>query len=198
MSRVVTIALVVGHEPSKPGASGFYVDSSGQRRPIDEYVFNSVLSRKIRDMLYSATELQVVDLRRHLSGGYAKLPAAVNATGAEFALELHFNAFDETSTGTETLHWHRSARGKAYAGIVQQHLLIALGLRDRGLKPTTEDGRGGYFLQRTAMPAVIAEPFFGSNPAEMQRAWEKMDKLAAGYAAAIREIAAQIRKGGEA
>ena len=122
----------------------------------------------------------------------------MNETGAHFAMEMHFNAFNATATGTETLHWHRSARGKHFASIVQRHMLIALKLKDRGVKPIAEDGRGGWFLGRTAMPAVIAEPFFGSNPIEMGHAMRNTEQLAAAYAAAIREIAAEIRKGGQA
>lgn len=194
----IRIALVVGHEPEKPGAEGRYLDDSFAEHKVNEYAFNTVISRQVRDMLYSAADLQIIDIRRHIAGGYSKLPGAVNATKAHFALELHFNAFGPTSTGTETLYWHRSQRGRAYAGVLQRHLLIALGLRDRGLKPIDEDGRGGYFLKNTAMPALIAEPFFASNPQEMQHAMDNLGKLAAGYAAAIREIAGLIREGGAA
>lgn len=197
MSSPIIIALVVGHEPAKPGATGRWLDDHFREKMINEYSYNVLVSRLTRDMLDSAPDLKVLDIRRQKAGGYGKLPAAVNATGAHFALELHFNAFNETATGTETLHWHRSARGKHFAGIVQRHMLIALGLRDRGLKAIDEDGRGGWFLGKTRMPAVITEPFFGSNPKEMEHAMRHTDKLAAAYAAAIREIAGEIRKGGQ-
>lgn len=196
--RLITIALVVGHEPGKPGASGRYLDAFGREREVNEYAFNTVVSREVRNMLYSEAGLQVIDIRRQAAGGYGKLPGAVNETMADFALELHFNAATPTATGTETLYWHRSARGKQFAAIVQRHMLVALQLRDRGIKPIDEDGRGGWFLGRTSMPAVIAEPFFGSNPQEMGHAMLHTETLAAAYAAAIREIAGEIRKGRQA
>ena len=58
-------------------------------------------------------------------------------------ISLHANAFNETANGTETLYFHTSTQGKKLVEVEQRHLLDALDLSDRKLKPVTSAGRGG-------------------------------------------------------
>ncbi|MDR1305538.1 MAG: N-acetylmuramoyl-L-alanine amidase [Verrucomicrobiales bacterium] len=174
-----TIALIIGHEPNAQGA----VDVSG----VSEYVYNKALVEKIARRLDHAKPLVVY--REH---GYARLPDDVNATGADLAVECHFNAADGRASGTEVLYWHKSARGQAAAALLQKHLVAALGLPDRGPKPRTAADRGGPLLRGTAMPCLIAEPFFGDNPLDWRRAVVREQELINAYAAAIHEICGQV------
>jgi N-acetylmuramoyl-L-alanine amidase len=120
----------------------------------------------------------------------------VNGLKVDFALELHFNAAENPQAhGCEMLFWHRSEKSRLFASALQGAVVTALQTRDRGIKPIVQGGRGAPFLNRTTMPAVIAEPFFGSNFMEMQNAMDNVDRLAAAYAAGLKQIAAMIRKG---
>ena len=52
----------------------------------------------------------------------------------DIILSFHLNSGVVTATGTETLYWHTSTKGKKLAGLVQKNLVKVLGLADRGIK----------------------------------------------------------------
>jgi hypothetical protein len=89
--------------------------------------------------------------------------------------ELHFNAFSATSTGTETLF--ATETGREVAAKVQAAMVSALGLRDRGLVHRST-GRGADSLLSGKAPAVLVEPYFGSNPKDCVVADAKRASLA--------------------
>lgn len=174
-------ALIVGHEPTKPGASSVTGET--------EFDYNKDLARQIEalvDPKYCRVELVY-------RNGYSKLPGIVNATNADFAVELHFNASNAgAARGTEMLYWHKSGYGKMLATVLQRKIVGALDLRDRGILPRDLEARGGYLLGKTRMPCVIAEPFFGDNDEDWHVATTRKATLARAYADAIRLFARQI------
>jgi N-acetylmuramoyl-L-alanine amidase len=58
------------------------------------------------------------------------------------------------------------------------------GIRARGVK-TPIDGRGDAFLKLTHCPAVIAEPFFGSNAHDWATIQSRADSLVSALADGI-------------
>jgi len=117
------------------------------------------------------------------SKSFSELPAKINATRPDRIISLHFNAYNRTASGSETLYWHSSRAGKALATAIQKQVVAALGLNDRGIKPRFPGDRGAALLQRTAAPCVIVEPFFGDNPTDLARARERIGALALAIAA---------------
>ncbi len=168
-------ALVIGHKKRSPGAVN---ESSG----LTEFAFNDDLARRIEERTVSAL------IQRIYRRTYAELPGDINALGPDFIVSLHCNAFDKSASGTETLYYHRSSTGKAMAEILQKHLVAALGLKDRGVKPKSSEDRGGSLLKQAEAPCVIVEPFFIDNDADLKEAQTRIDALAGAYAAAIDEI----------
>lgn len=196
---VVSMALVVGHEPKAQGAAGRVTGTDGKEMTVSEYPYNVLVSAKVRALLAGERGLVVHDVRRHICGGYSGMIGFVNGLKVDFALELHFNAAENPqANGCEMLFWHTSERSRAFAGVMQAAVRGRWLLADRGIKPIITGGRGAPFLSRTKMPAVIAEPFFGSNRKEMQDAMDRVDTLAAGYADGLRTIAEMIRHGRKA
>ena len=175
------VVLLAGHEPARPGASS--VDGT------TEYDFNSRLAGLVQARLERGGLVDSIRIERAATG-YARLPEAIDRYLPLFAVELHFNAGG--GSGTETLHWHRSPRGKVLAGLVQAACVEALGLRDRGLQPCAADDRGGYLLGHTRCVCVIAEPFFGDNARDWRRANERLAVLADALACAIERAAEAI------
>ena len=172
-------ALIVGHKKQSPGAVS-------ADRQVTEFEFNDALSQLIEQ------RLQTVNVRRVYRTTYQQLPEDVNQTDADFAISLHCNAFNNTASGTEVLYYYKSRQGKALASLLQDNLLAALGLNDRGIKPRTTEDRGGYLLRYTQMPCVIAEPFFIDNPDDLALAQTHIKKLADAYVTTIEAMAAQI------
>lgn len=169
-------ALVIGHKKSSPGASN---NSSG----LTEFVFNDKLALDIEE------EISGVQVQRVYRRTYNSLPGDINELNPDFIVSLHCNAFDGSASGTEVLYYHRSTKGKLIAGILNEQLVQALDLKNRGLKPKTAEDRGGYLLKNTIAPCVIAEPFFIDNNEDLKTAIDKRDLLVKAYTNGIEAIA---------
>jgi N-acetylmuramoyl-L-alanine amidase len=176
-------AVVVGHRESAQGASS--KDGS-----VTEFDFNSEVAAEIKKRVKKA-RVEVV-FRENSTSGRRKLPAKINRMAPHIVVSLHCNAFNGSATGTETLYFHSSEKGKKLAGIVQRHLLDALELRDRKTKPKKEGDRGGHLLRFTQAPCVICEPFFVDNDSDLAVASRRKIGLANAYAAAIDEAAQEL------
>jgi N-acetylmuramoyl-L-alanine amidase len=98
---------------------------------------------------------------------------ALEKRGAQACIELHFNSFNETTEGTETLYG-QTPMAQAWASKVQAHMLSLYhraGKQDRGIKLMKRDDRGGFNVnQAVSFPCVLIEPFFGDDPDEARRA----------------------------
>jgi N-acetylmuramoyl-L-alanine amidase len=152
------VAVVVGHNERAPGA--YALEPIG----MCEYPWNLLVAHAMVDRA-SAHGLDARFFLRTPEGGYTaevrRVYREVDAWGAECSIELHFNAAGPSATGTETLH-SGGARSRRLAGHVQAQMLARLKLRDRGLLER-RTGRGSLSLMAGRAPAILVEPFFGSN-----------------------------------
>lgn len=154
------LAIVVGHNSASQGAVR---QDTGE----SEFVWNGRLARRI-ERLAGSYGLQVRTFFRTPGGGYSteirRVYAEVDAWGADASVELHFNgASSAEATGTETLS-SGTALSLRLAESVQREMVLALGLRDRGVKTRSSSDRGGMSLISGRAPAILVEPFFGSSP----------------------------------
>ena len=86
-----------------------------------------------------------------------------NAWGADLFLSLHCNAStDPTASGSEGLVFSRFGTSYSIAEVLLAALTEATGLRNRGVLVRP----GLYVLRRTAMPAVLLELGFITNPSD--------------------------------
>jgi N-acetylmuramoyl-L-alanine amidase len=120
------------------------------------------------------------------------LPDEINKLHPDFCISLHCNGSNTpTATGTEVLYYCKSQVGKQIASILLTHLVAALGLPNRGIKPMTIGDRG-YYLLSNVDACVIAEPFFITCDRDALIAVSNLKSLAKAYAAAIDEIATSL------
>ncbi len=168
------IALVVGHSSKSTGAHNKELD-------ITEYSLNEIEAKKVSELLDDRGVENVVIYRQT----YKDLPAKINKEGADIVLCFHHNSFDEKSTGTETLYYHKSKKGKVFAEIMQKNIVDALGFKDRGIKPKASEDRGGYVLKYTNAPCLIMEPCFMSNTKELQKFMDNLNKYCEAVVRAI-------------
>jgi len=165
------LAVVVGHNSQSQGAVRH---DTGET----EYIWNGRLAQIMERM---APEFGI-DLRIFLrvpSGGYrgeiSRVYKQVDIWGANASMELHFNgSSNPAASGTETLSSGTSLSLRL-AQAVQDEVVIALGLRDRGVKTVRGSDRGGASLIAGAAPAILVEPFFGSSPTG-QRATDELNE----------------------
>lgn len=188
-----TIALCVGHsrrlKHGRPEGGAATHDGS-----ITEWAWNQLLATEVAAELRRCHGISAVVIDDYGPRGYSAamrwLAAHLRSLGTiRAAVELHFNSATPTATGHEWLHFPGSSGGQRLAR--QLHLAMARHfptLRARGLKPTGPGARGHEFLRLTHCPAVIAEPFFGSNPVDFalvsHRTAALISALAEGIAAA--------------
>jgi len=173
---VKTIALVIGHSNESQGARN--------KSAATEFEYNERLVSMIYTSLYKTN----VHLDIVYRGSYKKLPDKVNKLKPDYIISFHCNAYNKTVSGTETLYYHSSKKGKLLAEYLQSNMIDALGLKDRGIKPKHSEDRGGYLLRYTKAPCVIIEPFFIDNDEDFLLASLNMDKLAFAISDVIKEL----------
>lgn len=155
------LAIVVGHNEVSQGAVR---SDNGE----SEFLYNSRLATLMRRVAHEHN-LQIGVFFRRPGGGYsreiARVYKEVDDWGADASIELHFNsAGDPRASGTETFS-SGSSGSLELAQEVQMEMVEELGLRDRGIKirNSRTKGRGYQSLVAGRAPAILIEPFFGSN-----------------------------------
>ena len=151
------IALVVGHKSSSTGAHN-------ATHNISEWEYNYRVAIDVWRLLTDSSYDVDVVLRRT----WAELPSDINVLEPDLVIAMHCNAFNTKASGTETLYYHRSETSKAVATVVQNEFAKSLKLPDRGIKPITQEDRGGSLLAKTHAPAVLCEPFFIDNDSDLK------------------------------
>ena len=166
-----------GHTRRAPGASG-YLDELAEDRLVKDALIAELRSRG-HEVSDSTTDEATVsaDLREQCR--------RANASGAEVAVSVHFNACPG-GTGTEVWHYAGSS-AQGLAADMSARVAKALGLRDRGAKATTQL----YWLRHTDMPAVLVEVCFVDSAGDAE-AYRRV-----GPAAVARAIADAIVGGAE-
>lgn len=183
------LAIVVGHNSAIQGAVRKDTGDS-------EFVWNGRLAR-IMERQAGDYGIQARTFFRVPSGSYTReverVYAEVDAWGADASVELHFNSVaTPQASGTLTLS-SGTALSLRLAANVQREMVLALGLRDRGVITRAPDGRGGGALISGRAPAILVEPFFGSSPVG-QRATDEASEQER-LAAAILRGAAEAFEG---
>ncbi|WP_420584891.1 N-acetylmuramoyl-L-alanine amidase [Ruegeria sp.] len=155
------LAIVVGHNARAQGAVR---PDTGET----EWAWNTRLAGMIEDLAdeYPGIEVKTFFRNPALRSTTAEIRDVYRRTdawGATATNELHFNSHHNPgATGTETLT-SGSKLSLRYAEALQDEMLEALGLRDRGEK-IVRTGRGSASLISGRAPAALIEPFFGSSP----------------------------------
>ena len=106
-----------------------------------------------------------------------------NAWGADYFLSLHTNASDlAAATGSEAFVFNKGGVAEALATDILESLQEETGLNNRGVfsRPSL------YVLRRTAMPAVLVELGFITNPRDARLMNESPELFARGIYEGIR------------
>jgi N-acetylmuramoyl-L-alanine amidase len=169
------IAICVGHSRGDGGA----VSVGG----VNEFNKNRELAKRVRWILMGR-DMDALVIDRYAQTSYSRamalLAASLKSQGVKVAVELHFNSSAPSAHGHEWLHWQRSVPGRALAQCLQRCMKEQFPeAKNRGLVGISDEkSRGGGFLRRTHCPAVICEPFFGSNRIEWEMYGVRGDELA--------------------
>lgn len=154
------VAFLIGHDEKRQGA----VSSLGQ----SEYSYNSeVASAAFRLAKNAGLDAKVFTRNNWgIKGAYKAINKWIEEGEDGVAIELHFNAYNKTVRGTETLFDDDPADSIEFARHVHDAVCDAFkrkGKQNRGIKKRLE-GAGAYNLAQCEVPGCIIEPFFGDNP----------------------------------
>ena len=157
MSYNPTIYCSVGHDAKRKGAYN-------EKYDLHEYDIN------VETTQYLAEEL--IEMGLKVSKVYSdRLSSAIKeinktAKSTDIAIEMHVNALSNPNVrGCEVMYFKGSKNGNRIAFHVQNAMRAFLGQQDK-----KNDARDDLsFLERTVCAAIIPEPFFLSNEADVQR-----------------------------
>ena len=161
-----TVVIDPGHGGSDTGAIG-YVGSQEKdiclavakkvRSALANYGINAIMTRETdRDVFAPDT-----DANQELQ---ARVNVQTTNPSAEIFVSIHCNAFTNPATGgTETYYYAGSPQGYRLANFVNEELLRAGGLSNRGVKTAKF-----YVIKNSGVPAILTELGFITNPAEEQ------------------------------
>ncbi|TZE82014.1 N-acetylmuramoyl-L-alanine amidase family protein [Calorimonas adulescens] len=155
------ICIDPGHGGSDPGAIG-----PGGTKEKD---ITLAVALKVGEKL-KANGLEVVFTRANDNPGFpqdqrqnlAKRVSIANMAKVDLFVSIHCNsAVDQQAHGTETYYYKLGYNGEKLARAIQDEMLKATGLYNRGVKTANF-----YVIKYTQMPAALVEMAFISNPAE--------------------------------
>ncbi len=151
------IAFVIGHHKYAKGAYSTY---------LEQTEFDFWMSYK--------KELELLgDVYRHnpLIPSYRvrQLIMAKKTKKYDLVIELHFNMFNGSAEGCESLFYYKNEHTlklsldfcKKYSELTDTY--------NRGAKPLMKGKRGYYFVKYQKPNAILLEPFFGDNQKDCER-----------------------------
>lgn len=149
--------------------NGHGYNTAGKRTPImldgrviREWEFNHPTAKRLQKILLDrGHEVLMVSDTREDTGRAIRVRQA-NQWNADVFVSIHYNAHMSiwgTHGGIETLYYHTSNEGKKLAEDVQNKLIEATGLRNRGAKPRSNL----QVLNDTKMLAILTECGFMDN-----------------------------------
>ena len=174
----IRIYIDQGHNPVNPNAGA---EGNGLREQNLVYTIGVELAQLLRQNGNFEVRLSRPTPETQLgSSTNSSLAARVNEAngwGADYFISLHTNASTSPSAGgSEALVFSRPSSAASLAADILRGLNEATGIRNRGVKVRS----GLYVLRKTAMPAVLVELAFISNPAEAALMRDRPDLFARG------------------
>ncbi len=170
----VSLAAIAGHtiviDPGHGGSDSGAVGPDG----IMEKTVTLAIAKKVDKILRDNGAIVVMtrttdkDVYGPDATDVQELQARVNVAErtkeTDIFLSIHANSFVSPSAhGTATYYYSSSVRGKKLAGFVQNELIAADGLTNRGISPANF-----YVLKHSSVPAILIETAFISNYKEEQ------------------------------
>lgn len=147
-------AVIVGHTSTSQGAYSPHGIGS-------EFAYNSNVAKYLTDI---ADVYHYESYKQGYRGMVNKVFSEINQKDYLLTIELHYNSVgDSSANGSSVLYYHMSGKGKAYAEKLSEMLSHRFGTKNRGITGRRREERGGYALYAGKAPAVLVEPFFGSN-----------------------------------
>jgi len=160
------IVISSGHGKYVRGASGV-MDEVDEARKLVEHLADELSSRGVDVTVFHD------DTSRDQSTNLSTIVNAHNREQRDLDVSVHFNAFDGKAHGVEVLYVTQQALAAELSAAIAAH-----GFTNRGAKERTDL----YFLNNTAMPAVLLEVCFCDNASDSSIYRENFDAICSAIA----------------
>lgn len=172
---LVKLGVIVGHSEANPGAA--LKGSPG----MYEYHFNKMVAMKMVEYAKTKQGLSVELILRD-GGTIAQAYDKARELLCDAVIELHFNAFNESLVGTETL-CSPDKSDVDFAHTIHKGVcnVFSRNGSSRGVTTISKSARGGVNVH--SFPGgvnCLVEPFFGDNMFEAKNALRLIDAYAKG------------------
>lgn len=175
----LTIVVDAGHGGKDPGARA----SDG----TNEKDLNLDVALRLEKLLKSLGFNTIMTRRDDTFLELGERTEIANKNYADFFMSIHFNAFNQTTKGIETLYYPNTTNedytinNRSIAQIFHNEVVGALDMPSRGItaRPNL------YVLNKTKMPAILAELGFITNPQELALAKTELYREKAARALAV-------------
>ena len=160
----IKVYIDQGHNPQNPNAGA---EGNGLREQDIVFRIGIELAELLRrsgnyDVRLSRPTADVT-LGNSNSTSLRRRVEDANAWGADYFISLHTNASDNPrASGTEAFSYARDTAAFRLGEDIVDSVSEVTGLQNRGMKVRP----GLYVLKRTAMPAVLVELGFITNPSD--------------------------------
>jgi N-acetylmuramoyl-L-alanine amidase len=176
-----------------PGHGGS--DSGARQNGLTEKLITLDVSQRLRTLLVARgwnvkmTRETDTDVFEPNDSAHDELQARcdiANAAGARLFISVHVNSFTSSELNGTTTYYYKG-RDRAPAEAVQRRLIAALGTKDDGVRKADF-----YVIRHAAMPAMLIETAFMSNPddASLLRSSSFLQKIASAVADGVGDYAA--------
>ena len=178
-----------GHNPINPNAGA---EGNGLREQDITYTVGKLLAEEL-DSAGIETKLSRPTSETQLGNSNASSLAArtteANAWGADYYISIHTNASDiQNASGSEAFVYSLGSTASTLAGNILYSLSVQTGLANRGVKQRPSL----YVLRKTAMPAVLVEIGFITNPYDAALMANRPDLFAEGIANGVFSFLANL------
>ena len=174
----IKIYIDQGHNPVNPNAGA---EANGLREQNLVYTIGQELADLLRDNDNFEVRLSrptpETQLGTTKNSSLSTRVQDANSWGADYFISLHTNASNSPDAGgSEALVFSRPSSSASLAADILRNLNETTGLRNRGVVVRS----GLYVLRKTAMPAVLVELGFITNPEEAALMRDRPDLFARG------------------
>lgn len=168
------IFINAGHGGSDPGA----VSKKGTKEADITKKVSSLLACQLIQNGFNVEFFQQ-------EKSFTDVSKAENTSKSDLFISIHCNAAaSDKANGIEVLHYPTSTKGIKCAQIIQNELVEATTLKDRGIKARNDL----HVLKKTKATAILIELAFISNPEEEKLLLEKPEIFANAILKGIKKI----------
>ena len=174
----IKIYIDQGHNPMSPNTGA---EGNGLREQDISYAVGQELAMLLRNNGNFEVRLSrptpTTQIGTSNAGSLMLRAQEANSWGADYFISIHTNAAENpAANGSEQLVYRTSGAAYELAQSIATQLAATTGLRNRGVIARP----GLYVLRRTAMPAVLSEIGFITNPGDAALMSSRPDLFALG------------------